>query len=237
MKIIIIGASSGLGKEMALRYAKAGHAVGITGRRGALLEEIKAAFPQNIFTACFDASAADNLVHVKNLMAALGGLDLLIYNAGGGQLSEDLLPEAEKSTAQVLVTGFVDIVSFAFNYFVEKGSGQLAVTSSVAALRGNGQAPAYGAGKAFQSTYAEGLNLKAYRLKKDIVITDVRPGFMKTKPAKDTKQFWAASTQKAAAQTMAAIAAQKRVAYVTRRWWIAAQLFKALPHWLYKRLQ
>ncbi len=236
MKIIIIGASSGIGKLMALQYAKEGHAVGITGRRNLLLQEIKTAFPQNIFTACFDVSTGDNVRYIKELITQLNGLDLLIYNAGFGEPSEQLIPEIEKSTTQVLVNGFVDIFSFAFNYFVEQGHGQLAVTSSVAALRGSGLAPAYSAGKAFASNYAEGLNSKAYRLKRDIVITDVRPGFIKTKMAKGHGQFWVASPEKAAAQIVSAIKARKRVVYVTRRWWLVAQAVKLLPHWLLRRL-
>lgn len=184
MKIIIIGASSGIGREMALRYAAEGHAVGITGRRAELLREIKAAFPQNIFTASFDVTRGDNPPHIKRLINELGGLDVLIYNAGFGEPSDDLIPEIEKSTTETIVTGFVDVVTFAFNFFAEQRQGQLAVTSSIAALRGNGFAPAYSAGKAFASTYAEGLNLKAHRLKKNIVTTDIRPGFIKTKMAK-----------------------------------------------------
>lgn len=236
MKVIIIGASSGIGKEMALRYAKEGHTVGVTGRRGELLEGLKTAFPQNIFIACFDVTGRDNLHHVKNLINDLEGVDLLIYNAGFGEPSDDLIPETEKSTTETIVTGFVDIITFAFNFFVEQGRGQLAVTSSVAALRGNGFAPSYSAGKAFASTYAEGLNLKAYRLKKNIVTTDIRPGFIKTKMAKGGIRFWAASPAKAASQIMAGIKARKRVVYITRRWWLVAQLFKVLPYRLYKRL-
>ena len=237
MKIILIGATSGIGRLMALRYAEEGHTVGITGRRNDLLEEVKALASGNIFTACFDAAAADNVSRVQSLIEDLGGIDLLIYNAGFGEPSDELIPEIEKDTEQVLVRGFVDIVAFAFNFFIAQGRGRLAVTSSVAALRGNGLAPSYSAGKAFQSIYAEGLNLKAHRLKKDIVVTDVRPGFIKTKMAKGAGQFWVAQPEKAAEQIMAAIAARKRVVYVTRRWWLVAQVFKVLPYWLYKRLQ
>lgn len=237
MKIIIVGASSGIGKEMALQYAKAGHSVGITGRRRELLEGLKASFPQNIFTASFDATAADNVHHVKELIERLGGLDLLIYNAGFGEPSDELIPETEISTTNVLVNGFVDIMTFGFIFFVQQGCGHLAVTSSVAALRGNGFAPAYSAGKAFASNYAEGLNIKAHRLKKDIVVTDIRPGFIKTKMAKGPGQFWVASPEKAAKQIISAIKKRKRVVYVTRRWRLVAHVFKHLPYWLYQRLQ
>jgi len=236
MKIIIIGASSGIGKEMALLYAGKGHNVGITGRRNELLQEIKSSFPGKIFTSCFDVTGTENIFHLQNIVAELGGLDLLVYNAGTGEPSKELLPDAEMKTTQTNVLGFVEIVSFAFNFFAQQGQGQIAVTSSVAALRGNSHAPAYSASKAFLSNYAEGLNVKAHRLKKDIVVTDIRPGFINTKAAKEHKRFWVASPEKAARQIFRAIESKKRIAYITRRWWLVAQLLKFLPYTLYKRL-
>lgn len=236
MKIIIIGASSGIGKEMALLYASAGHRVGVTGRRKELLQEIKSSFPDKIFASCFDVTGTGNILHLQNLVAELGGLDLLVYNAGIGEPSKDLLPEIEMKTVQTNVFGFVEIVSFAFNYFVQQGRGQIAVTSSVAALRGNSHTPAYSASKAFMSNYAEGLNMKAYRSKKDVVVTDIRPGFINTKTTKEHRRFWVTSCEKAAKQILAAIERRKRINYITRRWWIVAQVLKFLPYTVYKRL-
>lgn len=235
MKIIIIGASSGLGKEMALLYAKAGHSVAITGRRPDLLEGVKAFYPDKIFTASFDVTNSDNLQRIQKLIDNLGGVALLIYNAGIGVPSDPLLPEIEMDTTKTNVLGFVQIVSLAFNFFVRQGKGQIAVTSSVAALRGNGLAPAYSASKAFISIYAEGLNIKARRLKKGIVVTDIRPGFVNTN-ATNHKRFWVASPQKAASQMIAAIEKKKRVVYITRRWRLVAGLLKILPYWFYRRL-
>jgi short-subunit dehydrogenase len=82
--------------------------------------------------------------------------------------------------------GFVKMATVTFNYFLQQGHGQLAVLSSVAALRGNSWTPAYSASKAYVSNYAEGLNIKARKLHANIVITDIRPGFVKTKMAKGT---------------------------------------------------
>lgn len=236
MKIIIIGATSGIGKELATGYLKKGFFVGITGRRENLLLEVKSVFPSNLFTSCFDVTSTKNIQHLKDLIADLGGLDLLIYNAGFGDPSEGLVEEIEIATTKTNVTGFVEIAAFAFNYFIQQGHGQMAVTSSIAALRGNGLAPAYSASKAFMSNYAEGLNMKASRLKKDIFVTDVKPGFVKTKMAKGHGRFWVASPQKAAAQIMKAIEGKRRIVYVTRRWWIIAQLFKIIPYALYRRI-
>jgi short-subunit dehydrogenase len=235
-RIIIIGATSGIGKALAALYAEKGHRVGITGRREELLTGLQKKFPQNIFTACFDVTGSENTRHLQELIAALGGLDLFIYNAGFGEPSDTLDIDMELSTTLTNVLGCVELAGYAFNYFLGQGYGQIALTSSVAALRGNSFAPAYSASKAFVSNYAEGLNMKAWKLGKKIVVTDIRPGFVDTKKAKGHGRFWVATPQKAALQIMEAIAKKRRVAYITKRWWLIAQLMNLLPFSLLRRL-
>jgi short-subunit dehydrogenase len=235
-KIIIVGASSGIGKELAKIYAAKNHLVAVTGRRCGLLEELKSLYPDNIITSCFNVMDSENQKHIEKLVQQLNGLDLLIYNAGYGDVSLQLQYESENITTRTNVNGFVEIVSFAFNYFVQQGQGQIAVTSSVAALRGNSWTPAYSASKAFMSVYAEGLNMKAGKLKKNILVTDIRPGFIDTKMAKTNRRFWAATPLKAALQIVEAIEKKKRVVYITKRWWLIAQLLKILPFSIYRRI-
>jgi short-subunit dehydrogenase len=235
-KIIIVGATSGIGREIAILYALQNHLVGITGRRKELLGEIQNQFPQNIKIACFDVMVQENRKHINDLINQLGGLDLIIYNSGYGNPSAELKWETEEITTKTNVNGFVEIVSICFNHFVQQGYGQIAVTSSLAALRGNSWSPAYSASKAYLSNYAEGLNLKAKRLKKDIVTTDIRPGFIGTKIVKGPRQFWVAPPKKAARQIVRAIEKKKRVVYVTKRWCLIALILKILPFSLYKKL-
>ena len=235
-KIIIIGSSSGLGKELAILYAQQNHKVAVTGRRHNLLEELKTKYPNNIIISSFDVTAGDNQKQIESLIEKLGGLDLLIYNAGYGDPSFELIPETERMTTLTNVNGFVEIVSYVFNYFVQRGHGHIALISSLSALRGNSWTPAYSASKAFMSNYAEGLSIKARKLKKDITITDIKPGFIKTKMAKGNKQFWVAPVDKAALQVINAIAKKKRIAYITKRWWLVAQIMKWLPYSIYKRM-
>ncbi len=235
-KIIIVGATSGIGKELAMLYAEKNCLVGITGRREELLNELKQKYPDTILTACFDVRSENPQQYIQQLINSLNGLNLLIYNAGYGDTSLDLDPETEKTTTQTNVNGFVEIVAPVFNYFVQQGQGHIAVTSSVAALRGNSWAPSYSASKAYMSIYAEGLNLKAKKLKKNIVVTDIRPGFVDTKPAKGNGRFWVAPPLKAAKQIIKAIEKRKRVAYITKRWWVVAQIMKLLPFQVYQRL-
>jgi short-subunit dehydrogenase len=235
-RVIIVGASSGIGREIACKYVEHGCKVGITGRRLNLLQELQQQHPHQIFIASFDVTSTGNLERIQQLINEMGGLDLLIYNAGFGEPSLELDCETELLTTRTNVNGFVEIVGFAFNYFMAQGYGQIALTSSVAALRGNSWAPAYSASKAFMSNYAEGLNLKARKQRKDLVITDIRPGFVKTKQAKGNRQFWVASVKKAAGQIVRAIEQKKRVVYVTKRWRLVAFFFRFLPFWLYRRL-
>jgi len=235
-RIIIVGASSGIGRIMAEMYLEKGNIVGVTARRENLLNELREKYPNKVFVCCFDVMGNENEEKIKQLIDQLGGLDLLIYNSGYGEPSKDLKWEIEQTTTKTNVSGLVQIVSMAFNYFANKGSGQIAITSSIAAIRGNSWAPSYSASKAFMSNYAEGLNIKANRLEKDIVITDIKPGFIDTKMVKGKGRFWIASPQKAADQIINAIEKKKRVAYITRRWWLIAQIMKLLPYNIYKRI-
>jgi short-subunit dehydrogenase len=234
-KIIIIGGSSGLGRQLAKIYAEQKHMVAVTGRREELLATLKNEYPLNIITSAFDVTTADNKRQVELLIQKLGGLNLLIYNAGYGDPSLELIPETEQLTTLTNVNGFVEVVSYSFNYFVQQSHGHIALTSSISALRGNSWTPAYSASKAFMSNYAEGLFIKARKLKKNIVITDIKPGFIGTKMAKGNKQFWVAPIHKAALQIIKAIDKKKRVVYITKRWWLVAQIMKWLPFSIYKR--
>jgi len=235
-KIIIIGATSGIGREMALIYLKQGHLVGVTGRRKWLLEELKNQFPHQVITACFDVQDPDIFRYLDHMNQKMQGFDMLIYNAGVGFPSKYLDTERELQTIQINVNGFVSAANYAFQHFLQQGYGQLAVITSIAGLRGNSWSPAYSASKAFASNYAQGLSMKAYRMKANIVVTDIRPGFINTKKAEGHSRFWEASPMKAAGQIISAIEKKKQVAYITKRWWLIALLLKVLPYTLVKRI-
>jgi len=241
-KIIIVGATSGIGRELAKRYVSEGCKVGITGRRNEVLDEIQKQNPDQIQTECFDVRGSKNVFHIQSLIDKLSGLDLLIYNSGYGDPSITLEWELDKTTYETNVKGFIEIVHFAFNYFVQQGHGHIAATSSLASIRGNSWAPAYSASKAFMSVYMEGLHMKAKKLarstnaQRKIFITDIQPGFVNTKSAKGNGQFWVAPVEKVAKQIFQAIEKKKWRVYITRRWWLIAQLMKWAPGWLYHRV-
>ncbi|MEO5684577.1 MAG: SDR family NAD(P)-dependent oxidoreductase [Chitinophagaceae bacterium] len=235
-KVIIVGASSGIGKELAILYARAGCRLGITGRRAALLDEIKSNFPAQVETAVFDVMGQENILQLEKLIQQLGGLDLFIYNAGYGDISKSLDWKIDKQTVLTNVNGFTEMACYAWHYFAKQGHGQIAATSSIAAITGNHFAPAYSASKAFMSNYMEGLYIKARKNKLPITVTDIQPGFVKTPLAKGPGRFWEATAGKAALQMMQAIEAKKFRVYITKRWWLIAQLLKILPGWLFRRI-
>ena len=234
-KVIIIGATSGIGRELAKLYARKNWLVGATGRRIELLHSLQEEFPDNIIIECFDVTEDENIESIKNLTQQLGGLDLLIYNSGYGEISETLDWKIDKTTTQINVNGFAEIINFTFNYFVLEGKGHIAATSSIAGLRGNSFAPAYSASKAYMSNYMEGLYLKACKLKLPIYITDIQPGFVKTEMAQGNGQFWVCPVEKAAEQIYKNINLKKRRVYISKRWWLIAKLVHIMPISIYKK--
>lgn len=236
-KIIIVGASSGIGEAMALQYAAIGHKVGITGRRTALLQNIKMQFPSLIEYECFDVTGDENIQKLEMLISKLGGLDLIVISAGWGRPSEMLDWDIDKKITATNVNGFIEIANWSFNYFVKQGHGKIAAISSVAANRGSSYSPAYAASKAFESIYCEGLSIKARKLKKEIYITCIEPGFVNTDMAHGgDKMFWIAPVEKASRQIIKAIEKKKRKVYITKRWWLIAKLMRLLPYWIYRKL-
>ena len=212
-KVIIVGSTSGMGKRIAELYAEKGWRVGITGRRQDLLDELKQKYPGLVESECFDITKNENISKLQSLIQKLGGLDVLLISAGGGDTSNDLSWELDKWMVDINVNGFVEIANWAFNYFMNQGYGHMAVISSIASYRGNSQAPAYSASKAFQSIYFEGLALKARKArlsKKNITVTCIEPGFVDTKMAKSKKLFWVVPVDKAARQIIRGIERKKR---------------------------
>jgi short-subunit dehydrogenase len=236
-KAIIIGASSGIGRSLALLLAHNNYRVGITGRRAHLLAEIKAIRPEVFYTKIIDVDDTVKLPgELTELSKEMGGVDLLVISSGTGDLNDHLDYRIEQQTFLTNVMGFSCIAGWAFRYFEEQGCGHLAAITSVAGLRGSRQAPAYNASKACQINYLEGLRQKACKTGKPIYVTDLRPGFVNTAMAKGEGQFWVADAEKASRQIYRAIMKKKNVAYITSRWFIIGLLLKLIPGSLYNRL-
>lgn len=233
-KALILGASSGIGRALAKTLAQNGYAVGLMARRTALLETLQKEIQTQNYIGYLDiAKASEALEKVENMIQIMGGLDLIVINAGVGFLNPELDWAKEQQTIDVNVYGFCAIAGLAFKHFTKQGSGHIVGISSIGALKGNYAAPAYNASKAFISNYLAGLRVKAFKDKLPIIVTDIKPGFVDTEMAKGDKKFWVAPPAKAAEQIYLAIKKQKKHAYITKRWLLIALLFKLAPDWLF----
>lgn len=236
-KAIIIGASSGIGRELAKILSQNGYAVGIMARRKHLLKELREEIQGEVFVQDIDIADTESATGVlSGLIEKIGEIDLIVISAGTGDINHGLDWHLENETIRTNVSGFAALVNVAMHHFIEKGSGHLVGISSIAALRGGAESPAYNASKAFESNYMEGLRQKIRKMKLPITVTDIRPGFVKTAMAKGEGIFWAAELEKAAQQIYHVIKRKKSTAYITRRWVLIAWLMKIMPGYIYERL-
>jgi short-subunit dehydrogenase len=236
-KAIIIGATSGIGNELARLLVADGFSVGITGRRTELLERLKLENPDSYFIKTFDVKnvliAEEKL---EELTAELGGLDLLILSSGTGDINYKLDFEIEIRTIETNVIGWTFIADWAYKYFEKQKHGHLIAISSIGGLRGNRQSTSYNATKAYQINYLEGLRQKATHLNEQVYVTDIRPGLVNTEMAKGEGLFWVMPVEKTARQMYKTIRKKKKIAYVTKRWKFIAAIIKRIPGFLYDRM-
>lgn len=236
-KAIVIGASSGIGKELALILAKNDYHVGLMARRLELLQSLQQEIPTTTHVGFLDISqTSDAIERLQQMIQEMGEVDLIIINSGTGFLNPELDWLKEQQTLDVNVYGFCALAGTAFNYFIKQGRGHLVGISSIGALRGNDIAPAYNASKAFMSNYLEGLRKKAFKEKAQLIIADIKPGFVDTDMAKGERKFWVASPTKAAEQIYSAIQHKKSHAYITHRWCLIGWMLKFMPNWIYDRI-
>lgn len=226
---IILGASSGIGLEIAKLLSAKGYRLGVAARRIDLLQAHAAADSRIASVRAIDLSREDATAVFSEMVAELGSVDMVVISSGTGHLNPALEWQLEEETIALNAMGFARIACAAIAVFEKQGHGHLVGISSIAALRGAGEAPAYGATKAFASRYLQGLHLRARKQGGKIRVTDVRPGFVDTAMMKADKPFWVASPAKAAAQILSAIDAGKRIVYVTRRWSLIGWLLRHLP--------
>jgi short-subunit dehydrogenase len=232
---VVIGATSGLGRALAVALSAAGFTVGATGRREHLLASLQEEIAGPVFTQQLDVTSAHAGASLEALLQRMGGVDLVVISAGTGSVEAGLPWAAEKLTIETNVLGFTAMANVAYHHFEQRGAGHLVGISSVAAVRG-GPVPAYNASKAYVSNYLQGLRLLAVKSGLAITITDVKPGFVDTAMAQAEKPFWMVSAEVAAQQILEGIAQGREHLYVTKRWRLVAWLLKSLPDFLYHRL-
>ncbi|MCE5336122.1 MAG: SDR family NAD(P)-dependent oxidoreductase [Desulfobacteraceae bacterium] len=236
-KAVIIGASSGIGRALARVLSKEGYCLGLAARRMHLLESLAAELPGGATLREIDLKKQQEAIEaLEGLLEEMNGADLLIISSGTGFINPELDWEMEKETAEVNVLGFAAMAGAAFRHFQKRGSGHLVGISSISAIRGSAEGPAYNASKAFVSSYLQGLRQKAAKLRIPVIVTDIQPGLVDTAMAKGEGLFWVQPPDKVAMQIWDAIRKEKTHAYVTKRWRLVAWALKVMPEALYNRL-
>ncbi|GAB5406589.1 MAG: SDR family NAD(P)-dependent oxidoreductase [Aureliella sp.] len=234
---IIVGASSGIGAALARGLAAKGYILGLASRKTELLNELADSLDTHAVVRQLDISETTNAIRqLRSLASELGHIDLIVISSGVGHENPELDWSPEEETIATNVMGFAAMVNVAVELFGQQKSGTLVGISSIAAIRGNGGAPAYGASKAFVSHYLSAIRHKFAKLKTPVVILDVQPGFIDTAMAKGDGLFWVAPPAKAAQQIINAIDRRRTHVYVTRRWRIIAWILRLLPNWIYNRM-
>lgn len=235
-RVIIIGATSGIGYEVAKDYLKMGWRVGVAGRREDALEKFRSMAPNMVEIQPLDVTRDDAPEKLQILIDKLGGMNLFLLSSGIGSQNLELKPEIEINTARTNVVGFVRMVTAAFNYFKQQGGGHLAVISSIAGTKGLGSAPAYSATKRFQNSYINALAQLAHMEKLNIRFTDIRPGFVETDLLKDRDYPLLMKPERVAAHIIKALNRNKRIVMIDRRYAIIVFFWRMIPLWIWERL-
>ncbi len=237
-RILIVGASSGIGREVARQFIAAGWIVGIASRRTEPLEELKAIAPERVYTSQIDVQSEDAPQKLLLLIDEMGGMDSYLHSSGIGKQNKELSPNIEIETLRTNGEGFVRMITAAFNHFREQGKGgHIAAITSVAGTRGGGNAPAYSAVKAFQSRYLDGLAQLSGGEKLGIKITDIRPGFVATPLISDCKYPMVMEVEYAARKITKAIISKRRKVIIDWRYSLLVFVWRLIPRFVWERMR
>ena len=179
--VMITGASSGIGRGLALAIAARGARLGLLARRQSLLDEIVASVKGRAVAVVADVRDAEGVkLATDRVREELGPIDILIANAGIGTSDHisQLDPDHAANVININVLGAVNCVAAVVPQMIERGKGQLVAISSLAAYRGLAKSAAYCASKAAVSAYFESVRIDLRGTGIDVTI--IHPGFIKT---------------------------------------------------------
>ena len=207
-RIVIVGATSGIGLEVAKLCIQAGWQIGAAGRREEALEKLRTQAPDLIVTESLDITRDDAPEHLSRLIDKLGGMDIYLHCSGIGKRNTELHPDIEIDTLRTNGEGFVRMVT-----------------------------AAYSATKRMQNTYIDALAQLAHMEKLNIRFTDIRPGFVATPLlAGDGHYPMLMQVGKVAARIMKVLKRQRRRVVIDRRYAVMVFFWKMIPEWLWERL-
>ncbi len=242
-KILIIGATSAQAQATARLFASDGARLFLAGRDPQKLEDVAAdllargaAAVDKLIIDLNDVSRHQELI--KTAVASLDGLEAVLI--AHGTLGDQAAGQADFSvTVQELNTNLLSVISLLTilaNLFEERGGGGcLAVISSVAGDRGRQSNYIYGTAKGGLAVFLSGLRNRLYR--SGVRVVTIKPGFVDTPMTADfDKGFLWAKPDDVAKTIYSAMLKGKDVVYVPGFWRLIMFIIKALPEWLFKRL-
>lgn len=234
---VVMGASSGMGLEIARILLAKGWRVGVAARRAEPLRELCSQWPECAHAAIIDIDSDSAQERLLGLFGELGGaIDLYVHTAGIGKTNMELEPRTELATVETNGLGFTRMVTAAFNHMATHGGGHIAAITSIAGTKGLGAAPAYSATKAFQNCYLQALEQQSAMRKLGITFTDVRPGFVDTALLGGDHYPMLMDCKTTAAGIVNAILAHRHVCVIDWRWRLLTALWRRVPRWLWRRL-
>ena len=232
-KAIVVGASSGIGLEVARLLIQKGWTVGVAARRIDLLNSIGAADVEQI-----DVTSTDAADRLMDLIKRMGGMDLFFYASGIGKQNRELTEDIELATMLTNGVGFTRMVGCAYRYFAKQGKGHIAAITSIAGTKGLGPAPAYSATKAMQNVYLQALEQQANARGLDIRFTDIRPGFVDTALLSGTFHYPMMLKPDAVAREIVwAIEHRKHIRVIDWKYRILTAIWRRIPRWIWRRIK
>ena len=237
--IWITGASSGIGKALAIKFAKEGWKVAISARRENLLNEIAKTY-NDIFPYPLDVTDSNKCELVFNsIKEKFKNVDISVFSTGIHD------PKSEKSldlnkVRQIMEVNFfgtINSVNAVYKYYKERKSGQISIVSSVAGYRGLPAGGAYCASKSALTSFTESLNFDMKR--KNVRVSLISPGFIKT-PMTDQNDFpmpMIKSPEFAAEQIYNGLVKKNSFEiHFPKSFTIVMKILRILPNWIYFKL-
>ena len=232
-RAIVIGASSGIGREVAKLLIKDGWTVGVAARRVDMLKELDATAVEQI-----DVTKEDAPIRLQTLISRLGGMDLFFYASGIGKQNRELQEDIELATMQTNGVGFTRMIGEAYRFFAAQGSGHIAAITSIAGTKGLGPAPSYSATKAMQNVYLQALEQQANSRGLNIRFTDIRPGFVDTALLSGDFHYpMMLKPEKVAKEIIDAINHHHHIRVIDWKYRLLTALWRRIPRWLWRRIR
>lgn len=236
-RAVVVGASSGIGREVALLLLERGYTVGVAARREDRLMELKDAYGDRVVVSAIDVTAQDAAQRLRELIGRLGGMDLYFHASGIGKQNRELKEDIELRTVETNGMGFARMIGEAYRYFAEQGGGHIAAISSIAGTKGLGPAPSYSATKAMQNVYLQALEQQARQRGLKIRFTDIRPGFVDTALLDGDFHYpMMLKSKKVALDILKAIEHRRHVVVIDWKYRLLTALWSCLPRWVWRRI-